>query len=421
MNRKKIRVLHFLLQLIKFRLAEIAVMLGFLGLATGSLILFNNKMGHKSVFHEFQAKPKELALLIIKDTSFSSSDRDSLRKAIVESSDSLISSAIQVQSIKDSIGFEIGAIKNGMVEPPLLWSLAFDPSKKVKLHLSVIYAQSDIDFFNKYPALGMWSFIWIASFALLFMIIFLSVYFLQDFYKIFNSDLSIKISIESVFRYILLTLVIIIGYYIIAKLTFYDKAIVDDTYFYHGFLGYNAFLEITGYTAAAICLSGFLLAGYSIKVLEKNVDESLITPLAIEKYKFTQKKLNSFFIISALLLTILVFQTGSLHYSFNTIEFIKLLKNNHLIVVNSDLVLINGALHTLLLLIYYIPTKLVFNAIKERIETKENSIMENVNIKGIASSGFNKDIEPGYKRFPEWLLTLLPLLVTIIQSLLDIL
>lgn len=47
--------------------------------------------------------------------------------------------------------------------------------------------------------------------------------------------------------------------------------------------------------------------------------------------------------------------------------------------------------------------------------------MENLNTKGIETSGFNKNVESVSKRFPEWLLTLLPLLVTIIQSLLDIL
>jgi hypothetical protein len=297
-------------------------------------------------------------------------------------------------------------------------------------------ASSDISFITRYPQAGVW---------ILLVLIFCSFCFLAFSTSLHSAGevnrLCIAQSINGMGtnRYLVISLTalaFILLSSLIWKMTFLDESIVKSLYFCRRLWWIVFWLTVFGSLTGAVCLGGFIytaatLSNFSVPLnttrtaiaqikLELNATTPDTTPPQLLEAQQRQLEDNKFFgkisrifqtyfVLSAILLSLQILCTGALFNTVNSLDFLKLLINNWgYQPVGNDFIYLYGGLYTIILLLVYVPAKMRFS----EVDMPDNDQPTTTLI-----DKFKNPIG----KISGLLVATSPLLVSIIQSLFDIL
>lgn len=316
--------------------------------------------------------------------------------------------------------------------------------KPVPLPVTDFY--SDVDLFSKYPGFAVWAFLILVFCCCFAMTIGFCIHLGNELTELtsnknYQQPLSYWPSFWICFG--------LLGIFAtVVNLTFYDSDAIKDLYFMKGLGTRIGIISVFGYLAAAFCFAGMIsTASYAkcfkdkiqnqralneeigkltellktetdiVKITKIQADLQLkrnqLIVLAPADYAELNKLFRKFFYAIALLLALLVFCTGALYSAVDSLDFVKLIKKSMgFSPARQEFIYLYAALHTLLILLFYLPAQLQLNSYKS--ETEEPA----------AADGIKKNFLTGLgsqlKKTSDILLVGAPLLASFAQWLLNI-
>jgi hypothetical protein len=203
-----------------------------------------------------------------------------------------------------------------------------------------------------------------------------------------------------------------------------------------------------GYIAGAFCLAGFIykaaMLGYFVKtiktkkkeiekqqaelkkVTDSNAPQAVIDTTAAALgdnqtanskdkaiYQSLYTSFHTYFILSATILSLMVFCTAGLYTTINSLDFVKLLQDDWgYSPARTDFIYLYGGLHTLILLLVYIPAKMRFSEINLGAEPATNGNPD--------SEKWYDFLQNPFSHLKELAIAASPFLASLIQSLFDV-
>jgi|GEM_PF-1212384 len=475
--------------------------LGILGFIIGSIIIFYPDLFSKerSIFHEIEYKPRELAAITIEHP------RDSVKKIIDAKKDSIrvYDSLISLNAKDDaSIARKKTLLNENSKDSPVVkllnahiayykdasdtdstafsklnndfhfkidndtinkWNENFEKkgyqwkdsvayyfkdssvplSVKGKTIFTIKKYKSDISFVTKYPSAGVWLLLILVFCSFSVIAISTCIYLKNKIITLFNDNSITGLSGLDYYLVCFFTLLSFLALLGILNLSFNDEEVIKDIYFVRTINSSLFWVRIIGYLAGSFCLAGFIhtaaMLGYFAKPLKQlaqiikqqrailrdtgNTGSAAVQAQVTlqdtldqqnEKKIIYDQLLNIFqtyFILSAVILSLMVLCTGGLYNAINSLDFMKLVADDWgYSPVRPDFIYLYGGLHTIILLLVYIPAKLRFTEI---------------NIEGSAvvpAEGKWYDfLKNPFTHLKDVLIVASPLLASLVQSLLDLL
>ncbi len=330
-----------------------------------------------------------------------------------------------------------------------------DTSKHL-VKLPVRHFSSDIDFITKYPGFGAWALFITISFSCIFIIAGLALDANMQLVKLV-SDSGCGKGLRHLLLFVI-CIVLLCAFISSSMDTFYDEDVVRNLYFLKRLDTSVGCISIVGYTTAALCFAGMLYTAGYVKCFQKKIDTEISknqllqsqiddlglaipqAPTQIEKInkqaKFDQlnqqvksskllidnasaayQKLYSlfkyFFYCTAILLALLTFCTGALHSAIDTLDFVRLIKRSMgFSPVRYDFVYLYATLHTLLLLLFFLPGQLLFSSYTNKTILIQPQLTEKTIMSGFKTQfdGLGKTLvatAPLLASFVQWLLNLI--------------
>ncbi|SIN66247.1 hypothetical protein [Chitinophaga niabensis] len=293
------------------------------------------------------------------------------------------------------------------------------------ISFKAVRASSNIAFITRYPITGVWI-ILVLIFCSFCPVAAVTTFFLKKK----ADDLLVVPPGKKNYLYTSIIVLLFIGLlFLICRLTFYDTGIVKDLYFMQGHTSFTTWFAIIGAVSGALCLAGFI---YTSSMLETQAKPVIKAREEAATFKFagksetellaTQQKdavkeldwkklfgiFNTYFILASIILSLMVLNTGTLYSLINSLDFVRMLTNDWgYSPVRTDFLYLFGGLCTLVLLLVYIPARMRF------AET---------DIPDLKTDGkFFEFLKTPFKNFTGMLAAASPLIVSIVQSLIDLL
>lgn len=274
---------------------------------------------------------------------------------------------------------------------------------KGEAQFKIITYKSNIEFMAKYPQAAAWVFMVVILCGFCFIAIPACIYIMEQVQTIFRQEerpaqKGYWIATPIVAGALLLFLIVLF-------FTFADEPPVKDLYFMRTLSNFLLFADVLGCVSGAFCLAGFIhsasMLGYfadkvntqttKVRIQREVMKKALVapgaptTPVEVkaiegsdeeeEKHKLYAgqfRKLLGFFhryfILSAVLLSLVVLCTGELYNTTNSLSFVSLLRINWgYSPTSGDTVYLFGGLFTAILLLVYLPTKMQFGDVQLRL------------------------------------------------------
>jgi hypothetical protein len=299
----------------------------------------------------------------------------------------------------------LNALRKNKYEIPVLtrdtFATTYDFSllKDVPLKLCTNRKKTGIvNYFDKYPLMGFWFFLSIAQSSLWFLLIPLIIGTVRKSCVVVPG-LPYNIVNGLFFSIIPLVIVCLFTYMFYIKVVNSVEFLIDNSLFLNGFNTRMAFYGAPGYFVVIICLGIYIFLGNKLELLNRKAEGKDITKEKELLAQFLSLKtaFDFAFLCSAIILSVFVLWLGIL---FNTILSGKAFLNN-------DFVYLTGMLHTLILLIFYIPVRAQFNSLP--ITQQLKSANEDPNP--------NRVFKPFWDAISAVLITASPLITTVLQKL----
>lgn len=282
-----------------------------------------------------------------------------------------------------------------------------DTANKVEIAesetLPVIESVSDIRFINKYPAAGVWLLLQLAFFSFSAVAVAMCHRTSLKVPSIIDEKQVMGRANRSYLTICLFVAIAITICLIIWVATFYDEDIIQPAYFMANLDCVINVVTAVGYLAGVACLGGFIytsgmLAYFSKKVKAKGVvyktawaamvdskTKAADLPVAVTDtvkkevendliiFRGLKSCFETYFLFAATILTLMVLCTGSLFTLTNSLDFIKAVTASWgYSPAQADFVFLYGGLHTLLLLLVYIPARMRFA--ETNLELDKNAV-----------------------------------------------
>jgi hypothetical protein len=390
---------------------------------------------------------------------------DSIRKTEIEF---FLKSSISLDSLTrfDTL-FVNDTSKLSVKKIPLKFSFYDSATEVGELHkateLTVSNFTSDVDLFSKYPGFGIWAFLIITFCCCFAMTIGFCINSGDELSVLTSSKLCNKAFSYSKSFWICLLLLGVFA--LVVYLTFYDTDAIKDLYFMKGLGKRIGSISILGYTTAAFCFAGMISTATYVKCFiekiiatpdQKTIQQALNEEIAklnellkaetditkqadlqskiavknselitsqalantrltaIENYKALKQLFRKFFYAIALLLALLVFCTGALYSAVDSMDFMKMVKSDlGFSPARHDFIYLYAALHTLLILLFYLPAQLVMDDYKDAV------VVTTTSDEG-TKTGFLSGLGVQVKKLTEVLLVGAPLVASFAQWLLNL-
>jgi hypothetical protein len=257
---------------------------------------------------------------------------------------------------------------------------------------------------------GLWYVFSIAQMCMWFLIAVLVVGIVRSTNSI-EPALSFNLKNAAFFSMLPFTVIILFVWLLYYKLI--DGYVIDDSFFMDAFNSSMMCYSIIGYVAALICFSSYLFLSNKLELLNYNAQTSNFTITNNQKladdYTKLSKAFDNSFLLSAVILSVFVLWMAVLFNGVNNTEvmqFYHKLSGRQLL--NPNFVYLIAILHSLLLLIFYVPVRLRFNA----LEIKQ----QNANAAN-AVPGNKKYFSAIWESIGTVLVTASPLIVTVVEKL----
>ncbi|HWB91636.1 MAG TPA: hypothetical protein VG605_07285 [Puia sp.] len=271
----------------------------------------------------------------------------------------------------------------------------------------IVTYKSNIQFMAKNPGAGIWVFLMVIFSGFCFIAIPASFYIMRQVLKIFKEEerpdqKGYWVTTPIVAGCLILLLVVLFH-------TFSDEPPVKDLFFMRTLGDFLLFANVLGCVAGAFCLAGFIhsasMLGYfydkvktqTTKVRVQREEVKMMAPAAgaaqagvaalgtaaVDEEEVKHKEyadqfrrllgfFHRYFILSAILLSMVVVCTGALYNAANSLSFLKLLSANWgYSPAGGDAVYLFGGLFTAILLLVYLPAKMQFGDVQLQLPRGE--------------------------------------------------
>lgn len=318
--------------------------------------------------------------------------------------------------------------------------------------LSSLPASSDISFITKYPGVGIWILLIMIFCSFLLIAISTSFYLRNRIIQFFENYDVQKISTKNYNVLVLVTFICLFAIWFIGRFTFNDEVVIRGIYFMYHIKDSMLLIQVLGFAAGACCLAGFiytasLLAYFarSVKTSRNSIKETRAALLELsatqdeskteaqmksqtekevelaesteqekkdkEIYEGLKGFFSTYFIISAIILSLLVLCTGGLYSIINNLDFVNLLSDDWgYSPVRNDFIYLYGGLYTVMLLLVYIPAKMRFSEISFAGEEGNNG-------EAGKETKWYQFLKNPFSQIKELLVAASPLLASLVQSL----
>lgn len=325
--------------------------------------------------------------------------------------------------------------------------------------------KSDIEFFTRYPSTGIWVLLVLVFCSFCFIAVAMSRSLNSKALEIFDNEdgegpseenkRDKKIAAKNYLPVLLVTIAGVALFWGLWLITFFDDHFIKDIFFMRHLQRSLNWIVVIGSLAGAFCLAGLIYSSsllsrfvkplvkisYEVKQLTNNINQlklarilTSVKPVGLagppvlpsplpgetelaektteqDKQKIIFDKLagvfRTYFMLAAIILSLVVFTTGALFDTINSLNFTKMLSDDWgYSPVKSDFIYFFGALCSVLLLLVYIPAKLRFSEV-DIWSTKS----EPGKLKDILKNPFSK--------MNGALVAASPLLASLVQSLFD--
>ncbi|WP_205502449.1 hypothetical protein [Rufibacter psychrotolerans] len=258
----------------------------------------------------------------------------------------------------NSENFNINSIEFNIVDPELIsYDSNYNNIIKFTVGLENVPSESKVAFINKYPAFGFWLIASIAQMCLWFMVG--TIIVLMNYETLKKLKAGSKKYILKTAGYVILVTFVMTAFLFITYYLLIDAYVIEDHIFLKNFTLKMYILAIFGYTVASICFFIYLLLADQAHQLN-----DLLPPGYLTKLEILQSTFNYSFAFSALILSVFIIWLGAMFNAINSIELMNYYRQiSGQDYLNSNYVYLVGLLHSLLLLIFYIPVQLKFNTL----------------------------------------------------------
>lgn len=286
-------------------------------------------------------------------------------------------------------------------------------SQTVVLNLQRVPKKNLIAFFASNPLFGFWLIFSIAQMTLWFLVVPLLYGTMQSVRSKLTGVLKSLFSPGNWVKSSILPLVFFGLFSYIFYFKLIDNVVVRDNYFLDGFNDKMVGYAIIGYIAAIGCFGMFLLTSTSLDLLNIHAKEKSLSiteddPLKLN-YLALKKTFDASFLASAIILSVFVLWVG---IAFNAVNQTEAMRFYNVYagkpVLTYDFVFLVGAMHTVILLLFYVPVRLKFNYMQ---------IAEDAKASGTVSG--NKLLSSLSESIFTILVTGSPLIVGILQKLIS--
>ncbi|MBX3252523.1 MAG: hypothetical protein KF862_00170 [Chitinophagaceae bacterium] len=223
-----------------------------------------------------------------------------------------------------------------------------------------------------------------------------------------------QFNLKNFFVFFLISAVVITVFAIVLYCLVIQKAVIKDGYFLDDFNARITVYSFFGYVLSALCFGSYLYQANALELLNKDPEGEDVTKnkKLLDAYLRIRSSFNFSFYSTAVILSVFVLWTAVLSRSINGLEafrFYSLLSGKTF--PDPNFVYLFGAIHSLLLLIFYVPVRIQFNGLKLTQQQKEDE-----------KAGLS-DVKKGIKATGEMLGTILitasPLITSILEKMLS--
>jgi hypothetical protein len=301
---------------------------------------------------------------------------------------------------------------------------------------TTMYAEksvSDIEFVGKYPASGMWILLILVFCSFCFIAIATCIHLKNKVGLVFSEQNYAKPNPRQYTLICLLTASCLTLMLFVWWHSFYDDDVVKNLFFMEHLITSMTWVIGLGCLAGSFCMAGFIYTASMLSFFAKKIKESKreIEQLTAANSSATEQKatqdqqqlmfnklakiFQSYFVISAIILSLTVLCCGSLFSTINSLDFIKLLTDDWgYSPARNDFVYFYGALFTILLLLAYIPAKIKFS--EADVWSSSTTIPP-----GTGNGKWYDILKNPFSQMKDVLVATSPLLVSLVQWLFDVL
>ncbi len=374
----------------------------------------------------------------------------------------------------DSLGFvELNKVLHFNISPALLkkWNSDFPPQNRKwktdtcnigtvnyyfkdpeKLEdriggTATMYAEksvSDVEFVGKYPSAGMWILLILVFCSYCFIAVPTCIHLKDKVGLIFSDQNYSEPDKKQYYIIFLLTFSCLTIMLFVWWNSFYDDDVVKNIFLMKHLITSMTWVIGLGCLSGSFCMAGFIYTASMLSFFAKKIKESKTeivklknektlqnipaeditskeTALSVKQAEQDQQQLmfdklakifQSYFVISAIILSLTVLCCGGLFNTINSLDFVKLLADDWgYSPARTDFVYFYGSLFTVLLLLVYVPAKIRFS---------EADVWNNTN-RTTGGGKWYDILKNPFGQMKDLLVATSPLLVSLVQSLFDLL
>ena len=292
--------------------------------------------------------------------------------------------------------------------------------KYANIRLTRVPFPDKMAFFNKYPVFGYWYILGILQFTLWFLMGVLVIGMMPDLKQKQGDTFSFRD-----YLWCCLTPFMIIGLFIlVVYFGLIGDNVIKDTYFMNAFNGRMVLYSLPGYSLAGLCFGGYLYVAKRLRGLNEDYTKHNRKSFDLQQFNRLKTAFKFLFFLCAAILSVFVIWVGSLFLSVNSMDSMKYysLISGKLFIPN-DFIYLIGLVHSLLLVIFYIPVQLEFKGMevvrKQTPAANTGSAAAEESGAPSGRTGFSDVFSTMFNNFSGVLITSSPLIISIIQSLLN--
>jgi hypothetical protein len=274
-----------------------------------------------------------------------------------------------------------------------------------------------IDFFKDYPQFGLWIVFSVAQMVLWFILMPSLAGNVQNLNKKLLVE-DFKISLWQVLGNTILPVILVGVFCWLFYIKMLGKQIITDDYFFSNFTDTTKIYAVIGYFVASLCFGTYLSLSYKLGTIDSYTKTKKLTragnPDLDAAYMALKTAFDNSFICSAIILSFCVIWTGIMVSAVNSTEAFRyyfLLSGKY--AIPNDFVYLLGLMHTLILLIFYIPVKMKFNNLTVTQAVASDTGTGGASQSSSIFSALSDSIGP-------LLITISPLLASLVHSLLSL-
>jgi hypothetical protein len=269
----------------------------------------------------------------------------------------------------------------------------------------IIPYKSNFQFMAKYPEAASWVFLMVMLCGFCFISIPACIYIMEQVLLIFKKEERPRQKGYWVATPIVAGCLIV--FLVVLFETFSDEPPVKDLFFMRTLGNLLQVVNVLGCVAGAFCLAGFIhsasMLGYfadkvtaqATKVKEereevKKSDEEAKHKEYADQFRRLLGFFHRYFILSAILLSLVVLCTGALYNAANALSFLKLVRVNWgYSPAGGDAVYLFGGLFTAILLLVFLPAKMQFGDVELRLPRDKDSLDDDNKWYGLLEQPFS--------------------------------